>query len=136
MDNKPTTAEILIVAGGAVTLVGSFLDFIGESNAWSTFQYLLVAVFGVAMAAQVALRVFAKTDTGSGVAGYSWGQIHLLLGFYCAVLMVATLVEGNGGFGWEIGFWAMLIGSIALLVGAVMLNQSSTSRPASSGPTV
>lgn len=131
MDNKPTTAEIVIMASGALVLVASFLDFYGISSAWSHWSYLVAAVFGAAMAAQVALRVFAKTDTGSGVAGISWPTIHLVLGFYVAVLLVTTAIESTTGA--EIGLWGMLIGGIGLLVGAVMLNQSSgAARP---GPT-
>lgn len=60
------------------------------------------------------------------------------LGVYCAALFIAQLIDGTTGA--EIGFWVMLIGSIGLLVGAVMLNSGRTGvpggGPANRGPAV
>jgi hypothetical protein len=127
VNNKPTTAEIIIMASGAAVLVFSFLDFFGSSKAWDLMPFAFAAIFGAVMAALVAMRLFGNVNTGAGLGGFSWPTIHLVLGFYCAALFIAQLIDGTTGA--EIGFWIMLIGSIGLLVGAVMLNQGSTAAP-------
>ena len=56
--------------------------------------------------------------------GFAWAQIHLLLGVWAAVMMLSfavgnvvvsplTLSKGTG-------FWLMLVGAIALAVGAIV----------------
>jgi hypothetical protein len=140
---KLSPANIVIMAGGVVILIGSFLGFykldlpavLGGSrnySAWSTSQFMIAtlpALLGVVMAAQVALVAFASVNLPDRVLGLTWDQIHLALGFQVAIMMVAFLIRSNpyGSFG--IGFWLMLLAGIALLVGAIMRVTGAGSNP-------
>ena len=132
MTNKPSPPSIVILAGGALMLIGSFLSFYGYGSitfsAWSSahgyglFGIATVAVLcGVVMAGQIAITEFAKGVTlPSAVLGLSWDQIHLALGFQAAIVMLAFLARNRAGASFGIGFWLMLPAGIALLAGAVM----------------
>lgn len=129
MQGKPTTAEIVIIASGAVALVFSFLDWIdvgfgGGLNAWDSGffpTYTLVAILGAAMAVLVALEAFAGTKLPNEVFGFTWPQIHLALAVYTALLSLSFLIVDKGGADMGIGFFLSLVASAGLVVGAVML---------------
>jgi len=122
----------VIIAGGAVMLIGSFLPFYSygsaSSSAWSgahgfgLFGIVTVAVVcGVVMAGQVAVAELATGVTlPSELFGLSWNQVHLALGFQAAILMLAFLARNTAGASRGIGFWFMLLAGITLLAGAVL----------------
>ena len=128
--NKPrlSPANVVILAAGAVMLIGSFLGFytaFGQSiNAWSRGLFGIVTVVvgcGVAMAGQVALTTYATNVTLSPKPfGLTWDQVHLALGFQAMIMMLGFLVQDNGVAAFGIGFWLMLASAIALFVGAIM----------------
>jgi hypothetical protein len=137
VNTKLSPANIVILAGGVVMLIGSFLDFYTISgfgggtasfNAWSggsgfgIFGIATVVVLcGIVMAAQVGLTSFASNvSVPDKVLGLSWDQVHLALGFQAALMMIAFLIRSKGPLSFGIGFWFMLLAGIALLVGAVM----------------
>ncbi len=133
---KLTPAGIAILAGGAIMLIGSFLpfyefSFLGTSRSWSAWSSstnlflfpltTLIVVFGVLMALQVALTTFAPgTNLPARVLGFTWDQIHLVLGLQAAIMMFAYLIRDKGGLDWGAGFWLMLLAAVALLVGAIL----------------
>ena len=138
---KLSTANLVILIGGVVILIGSFLSFskystpsvtvgnfhIGGSvsyNAWSSHYFLIAtlpALLGVIMAVHVALTTFAPAvSLPEKVLGLSWNQIHLVLGFQATIMMLAFLIQSTGGLSKGIGLFFMLIAAIALLVGAVL----------------
>ena len=132
MTKKLAPADIVIVAGGAVMLIGSFLPFYSNHalsySAWSgadgfgLFGIVTVAVVcGAVMAGQVAISEFATgVSLPRDVLGLSWDQVHLALGFQAAILMLAFLARNSAGASRGIGFWFMLLAAIALPAGAVM----------------
>jgi hypothetical protein len=140
---KLSPANIVILAGGVVMLIASFLGFyklnlpalLGGSrsySAWSTGQFMIAtlpALLGVVMALHVGLVAFASVNVPDKVLGLTWDQIHLALGFQVAIMMIAFLIRSKpyGSFG--IGFWLMLIAGIALLVGAIMRVTGAGSTP-------
>lgn len=133
----PTPAEIVIMASGAVALVGSFLDFTGfedfGSSAWSSGSFpvvTLMAIFAVISGVVVALRRFAGVALPGQWLGFSWPQIHLVLGFFAALYALAFLVLDTAADK-KIGFWLILIGCVGSLVGAIMLTKEPT---AAAGP--
>lgn len=132
-NSKLTPANIVILAAGVVMLIASFLafykvSFLGHSqnyNAWNTDVGLfgiatLPMLFGVIMAVQVALTAFANVNLPARPLGFTWNQIHLALGAQALIMMLCFLVRDNSVLDFGIGFWLMLLGSIALVVGAVM----------------
>jgi hypothetical protein len=151
---KLSPGNIVILAGGLVMLVGSFLDFyeasdpdtvlvLGRSLSWSAWASedglllfpltTFIVLFGVAMAAHVAVTTFASVDLPDRVLGFTWDQIHLVLGFQATIMMLAYLIRSKGGLDWGIGFWLMLLSAIALLVGAILRArdaESATTPPA------
>ena len=142
---KLSPADIVILAAGAVMLIGSFLNFYTfagySASAWSganglgVFGIATVAVLcGVVMAAQVALAAFASSTTLPGrILGFTWDQLHLALGFQAALLMLSFLIRSKSPFTFGIGFWLMLLSAIALLVGAIMRVTGAGSTPNTAG---
>ena len=82
-------------------------------------------VFCVAlMAAQVAMVRFAHTDISSRPFGFTWDQIHLVLGFFATVVAACWLLRSRGvGQHLGIGFWGIAIASVVALVGAIALGR-------------
>jgi hypothetical protein len=138
MKDTPTPAVWVILAGGVAVLVGSFLDFYeldlgiasASANAWDGDLYFPVTIIpvlcGVVMALQVALTTFADTSLPERILGLGWNQLHLALGFQATLMMVAFLIQDKGGFDIGVGFWLMLLGSIALLVGAILRQREAS----------
>jgi hypothetical protein len=135
MNNNVTPPQIIIMASGAVMLLGSFLKFFGEDNAWSSGGLPIVTLaawIGIAMAVVVALQAFAKVKLPDRVLTFTWPQLHLVLSVYAALLMVGWLIlklpssPDRGA-----GFWLMFLGAAGLVVGAAMMRNES---PASAGP--
>lgn len=125
---KPTPANLLIMVGGAVMLIGSFLAFYkapGQSvTAWSSGLFgiaTVVVLCGAAMGGQVALSIYATgVSLPPKLFGLTWDQVHLALGFQAAIMMLAYLFLNHGIASFGIGFWMMLISAIALFAGAIM----------------
>jgi hypothetical protein len=137
VNNKLTPAQLIIVIAGAVALIASFLDWVDErgfsANAWDEGAfptYTWIAVFGVVMALAVVLPVFANVKLPDNVMGFTWPQLHLALGFFAALLAVSFLITDTADK--AIGFWLSLLASIALLVGAVMLQREPATGTATS----
>jgi hypothetical protein len=140
VQNKLSPGNLTILIAGVVGLLGSFLAFYKFSisgfgshsySAWSSDIGLLgnatlPAIFGVIMAAQIALTTFANTKFPPRVAGFTWDQIHLLLGFQATLMMICWLIVDKVGLDFGIGFFLMLLASIALLVGAIMRTRETT----------
>ena len=126
MDGKtqPTTSELIIVIAGAVMLVASFLDFAGKTSAWGEFLFplaTLLPLYGVIMALQIALTKFANVNLPDTLAGFTWEQVHLVLGLFAGLMAIGWLVTDISSKG--IGFWLEVLGGIALAVGAVMMQR-------------
>ncbi len=130
MKSQPTRGEIVIMVGGLAVVIGSFLPFYSlpagfeSPTAWDSglSPIALYPLFaGVASAGVVALRRFADGQLTIRRGGYSWEQIHVLLGLF-ALLIAVGYFFGSKPVGWNygLGYWALLGGSIALLVGGVM----------------
>jgi hypothetical protein len=132
-NSKLTPPNLVILAGGAVMFIASFLPFykLGSHSdtAWSSGEFLIATLpvlFGLAMAAHIGLVAFAKLNLPDRVLGLTWTQVHLALGFQAAVMMLCFLVRdpnygsGSGGIDRGVGLYLMLLAAIALLVGAVM----------------
>jgi hypothetical protein len=145
---KSSPANITILAAGAVMLIASFLPFLKINNggysitstgavsshsvsysAWSSHLFIIVtlpAILGIAMAVVVALVAFApNVNLPERVAGFTWDQVHLVLGFQAAIMMLALLIQDTSGADKGIGLYLMLLAGIALLVGAILRTRES-----------
>ncbi|MGH9185157.1 MAG: hypothetical protein ACRD0U_04970, partial [Acidimicrobiales bacterium] len=98
----------------------------------------LPMLFGVAMAAHIALTKFANVSLPEQVLGFTWKQIHLALGAFATVLMLSWLIVDFGGVDKGIGLWITLLAAIGLLVGAILMQREpevAGPRPGSAPPT-
>jgi len=124
VDNKqPTPGEWAIMAGGAVTVVGSFLDFAGDTSAWGKGAFpivTLIPLYGLVMLLQVALTKFANVRLADRVLGLTWEQVHLVLGIFAALMALFWLIAADNS---EIGAILLLIGAAAAAVGAFLIQK-------------
>ena len=139
MDNKVTPPQIIIMASGAAMLLGSFLKFFGDDNAWSSGGLpiiTLAAWIGIAMAVIIALQAFANVTLPDRVLTFTWAQLHLVLSIYAALLMIGWLLLKTGGVSPDrgAGFWLMFLAAAGLVVGAVMLRNESPAAAGGSTP--
>jgi hypothetical protein len=134
LNKKLSPGNLTILIAGAVALLGSFLDFYSfgrfHSSAWSSglrWNATLPAILGAIMALHVVLTTFANISPPRQVAGFTWNQIHLLFGFQALVMMVCWAVRDKSLFSFGAGFYLLLLGSIALFIGAVMRSREPAS---------
>lgn len=145
----PTPSDLAIMASGVIILIGSFLALYTEGDeslkAWDSplFPlYVLPALFGVLMAAQVAVTTFTSMGLPERILGLDWKKIHLALGIWAAFMMLAFLIGhiaftaddvSNDDPSKGIGYWLMLISALGLAGGAIMRLQESGT-PATPAP--
>lgn len=129
MNNKPTTAEIIILAAGAAALVFSFLNWFGEGdfglNAWDSGLFPIatyVGILGAVMAVVIALEVFANVNLPARVLSFSWAQVHLALAIFTALIALGFLVADSGGDKGA-GLMLSVLAAAGLVVGAIMLDK-------------
>ena len=134
---SPSPGEITIMAAGVVALIFSFFDFYQapgggfDANVWSSGLFpvaALMVIFVLIMAVQVGITTFASVNVPERPLGFTWEQIHLVLGFFATLYAVAYLLLDKGPFDFGIGFWFILIASVAALVGAVLLQRERAGR--------
>lgn len=121
---SPTPGEIVIMAAGGAMLLFSFLHFAGDTSAWGRGLFpiaTLLPAYGVLMALQVVLTKFAGVKLPASVLGFTWEQLHLVVGAMAALMAVGWLFTDYGDK--QIGAWFEILGGIALVVGAVMLQR-------------
>jgi len=122
--HKPTPAELTILIAGGVMLLASFLDFYTGTSAWGRYAFpvaTLLPIYGVIMAAEIAITDLAGMKLPGRVAGFTWEQIHLVLGLMAGLMAVAWFVTDTGKK--PAGQWIEIAGGIALAVGALNLQR-------------
>jgi hypothetical protein len=124
-DQQPATpGEITIMAAGAVMIIFSFVSFANDRTTWSDGLFpvaTLLPLYGFVMGLQVALTKFASLRLPRSVLGFTWEQVHLALGAMAALMAIGWLLTDTGNK--QIGMWFEILGGIALVVGAVMLQR-------------
>jgi hypothetical protein len=152
---KLTISDIVILASGVVLLIASFLTWIdfgalnlgplgaqlqqlgisldvpsGNENAWDHFPgFVYPAIAGTLAALHIALTKLAGVRLGDGVAGFSWTQIHLLLGAWATLSALAVALEDFSGADKKVGLWLSLSFAAVMFVGAVIRSQESVAAP-------
>ena len=123
-NKSPTPAELTILSAGAVMLVASFLHFAADTSSWGTYLFplaTLLPIYGTLMALQIGLTKFANVTLPDTVAGFTWEQLHLVVGALAAFMAVGWFITDTGTK--QIGQILEALGGIALLVGAVMMQR-------------
>jgi hypothetical protein len=122
---QPSPGAWAMMGGGLVALIGSFLDFTGDVSAWGKGAFPIVTMmplYAVVAGVLVALTLFANVKLPAEVLGFTWNQIYLVLGFFATLmgLFWAVAADDKGA-----GLWLILLGSIAVLVGAVLVERET-----------
>lgn len=129
MDNKqPTVPEIIMMAGGAVTILFSIFAFWkfgsqNESAAFGKFAFPVtssIPFFGLLILLSIVLTKFGGVKLPDPIIGFTLKQLRLILAFFAMWLMLGFTVMDVAGADRGIGFWFLFLGSAALLTGAIM----------------
>lgn len=119
-----TPGEITIMAAGAVMIIFSFVSFAGDRSAWGKGLFpiaTLLPLYGLVMGLHIALTKFASLQLPRSVLGFTWEQVHLALGAMAALMAIGWLLTNADNK--QIGMWFEILGGIALVVGAVLLQR-------------
>jgi hypothetical protein len=132
-----TPSGIVILVAAGVMLLASFLAFWEidlpglpeiSYSAWSTDLFFPVTIIpvvcGLVMAAHVALTGFANVMVPVRILGFTWNQLHLVLGLHAALMMLAFLVQDTP-VDKGIGFYLMLLSGLGLAIGGVLRNNET-----------
>ncbi len=123
-NRPPTPGELTIMVAGAVMLVASFLHFDSGVSAWGKGLFpvaTLLPLYGVVMAVLIVLTKFAGMQLPRTIAGFTWEQVHLVLGTLATFMAIGWIITDLGTK--QIGLYLEFLGAIALLVGALMLQR-------------
>lgn len=110
----------------------------GGVNAWDTDFFFPLstwpAFFAIIIAALTAVAAFSRVALPVGVAGFTLRQLAFGLALSGLLMMVGWLVMGVEQTLWGIGFWLMLAGTTALVVGTAIDLLTAADRPAAIRP--
>jgi hypothetical protein len=123
-NKSPTPAELTILIAGAVMFIGSFLSFADDRSSWQSPWFpiaTLLAVYGSVMALQIGLTKFANVTLPDRLVGFTWEQVHLVLGILATFMAIGWLVSDIGSK--NIGLWLEVLGSFSLAAGALVLQR-------------
>jgi hypothetical protein len=139
VEKNPTPGEIVVMAGAGAVFLFSFFPFysgragLGSTSAWGSGLFpvsTLIVIFAVAAGVLVAMVRFANVQYApGGFLGFGYHQLLLALTFFGTILSLAFLIVDKGpvanlGF----GFWLVFFGSVATLVGAVIMTNEAKTR--------
>ena len=124
MNTKISVADIVMAAGGLVTLLFSFFGFYKFGNdsisAWDTdalaFVSAIPAILGLATIAWIACEVFG-VKLPQDVLTFNPDQIKATWGIAAAGIMLAFVTTSGDKSAF---FWLQMLGSLAMAAGAVM----------------
>jgi len=124
MKAKISVANLIMLVGGVLTFIFSFLDFykVGPFgvNAWDTdglaFASTIPAILAIAMVVWCVLELVG-TKLPAQVLTFTANQLKASWGISSGGIMLGWVTTGGE---WGAGFWLMFIGSLAMAVGGVM----------------
>ncbi len=129
MKRQISVAGLIMLIGGAITILFSFFEFIGADNgggsgesAWGSMLFPIAtipAVLGLAMAAAIIVEL-AGALPAEGLLTFNWRQILFTWGVTAAAIMLGYLILDKGSGELKFGGIMMLLGSIAMAVGATL----------------
>ena len=131
MDNDLEPSTIMLIAGGAVLFISTFLDWfsIGEggfsygANAWEVnafgFLGIFCAAIGVVVGGGVAASNFGNVSMPDRMLGFNHDQVHLILSSFALLVTVGLLFRGDVGIGLILG----LLASGVMVAGSFMAMQ-------------
>lgn len=127
MQRNISIANLVMGLGGLVTFVFSFLSFFSFRNsgasAWDgdagAFATTTPAILGLVLVVWIVLGM-AGVSLPEDVLTFNHDQLKATWGIGAFGIMLSWLLTDFGGADKGAGFWLMLLGSVAMAVGAVM----------------
>ncbi len=121
-DIKPST--IMLIAGGAVMLISTFLAWLdtgfGTISGWSTEAYgltgIFVAVIGIVVAGGTVATKFANVSLPDEILSFTRDQIYCMLGLAAFLITFGLQFGSSTGIGILLGW----IASGVVVAGAIM----------------
>jgi hypothetical protein len=125
-DIKPST--IMLIAGGAVLLLSTFLDWVSfgsgdfsvGSNGWETdgfgLQGIFVAVIGLAIGGGVAASQFGSVKKPDKILGFDHNQLHLALGLSAFLITFGLQLRDGAAIGILLGW----VSAAVIMAAAIM----------------
>lgn len=136
MGNQLKPSTIMMIGGGAVLFIASFLDWrdtpFGSNTDFIGLQWLFTLLIGAGVAALVALSAFAKVKLPEQVLGFTLTQLYAALGLAAFLITFGQQFAEQPGVGIILGW----IAAGVLTGGAVweLLQGGNGSAPRSSTP--
>jgi len=135
-DIKPST--IMLIAGGAVLLISTFLNWYSSGpfsvNGWDTdaagLTGIFVALIGVTVAGGVVASEFANVSLPDQVLGFTRNQIYCMLGFSAFLITFGRQFGPNSSIGILLGW----IASAVVVAGAYIEMQAAGAGAAPAAP--
>ncbi len=131
MDNGIKPSTIMLIAGGGVLLISSFLDWFSVAsfgtNGWEVDAFglhgIMVALIGVIVGLGAALTAFGGVSLPDSMLGFSRNQIFLILSFAAFLITFGQQFANGSAFGVTLGW----IAAAVMTAGACMDEQGSRS---------
>jgi hypothetical protein len=121
--NNPSPSRIMLIAGGAVLFIASFLKWRdtgisegGLSTDWTGLQGIFCLLIGAAIAVLVALQTFGSVNLPARVLGFTWTQLYLMFGLATFLITFGLQFSERTAFGITLGW----IASAVIVAGAFM----------------
>ena len=133
MNNNVKPSTIMLIAGGAVLFISTFLDWFSVSaggfsvgaNAWEVDGFGLLGIFcaaiGVIIGGGVAASNFGNVSMPDRMLGFNHDQVHFILSSFALLVTVGFLFRGDVGIGLILG----LIASGVMVAGSFMDMQAT-----------
>jgi hypothetical protein len=127
MKKQLSVANLVMLVGSVVAFIFSFLAFykFGDESwsAWSgdagAFATTVPAILALALAVVIVLDLVG-VDLPAEILTFNWSQIKATWGIAAFGIMLSWLTVDFGSLDKGIGFWLMMLGSIAMAAGAIM----------------
>ena len=126
MKQHISVARLVLVIGGAVTFLFSFFSFWGSGgfsvSAWGNGTFPLASIPAILGGAMVVVIVVeqAGVTLPEPVLTFTWRQVRFTWATVAAGIMLGYLIMDKGGASLKFGAILMLLGAIAMAVGAFM----------------
>jgi hypothetical protein len=134
MDNNLKPSTIMLMAGGAVLFISTFLDWASFGsgsfsvgiNAWEVDGFgllgIMCAAIGIIIGGGVAASNFGNVSMPDQMLGFNHDQVHFILSSFALLITVGFLFRGDVGIGLILG----LLASGVMVVGSFMDMQAET----------
>jgi hypothetical protein len=123
-----TLGRLMILASGAVALVGSLLPFYrfdsgARLTVWQRGLFptaTLIAIVCILASLEIVVSILTGRQLPSPALSFTWEQINLAIGCFATVVTLAYLLQYRAGGRLGTGYFMLLGASLGTLTGAIL----------------